>query len=80
VSARHTTVLDREGLLALFGSLRDRRLVGVVDGGDCIELAFEHDESGDRRNLVSIFTEGRRRGLVAFGGVAQELIEAGYGR
>jgi hypothetical protein len=79
MSARHTTVLDREGLLALFGSLRDRRLVGVVDGGDCIELVLQHIEPHDR-NLVTIFTEGRWRGQVAFGAVSQELMDDGYGR
>jgi hypothetical protein len=73
------TVLDREGLLALFGSLRDRRLVGVVDGGDCVEIVFEHVER-QGRNLVTVFTEGRWRGQVAFGAVSQEMIDDGYGR
>ena len=73
----HTTVLDRPGLLRLFRHLAGRRLVGAVDGIDCVELVFEPDEHDG--NLVTIFTEGRERGWVAFGFVARELVEAGYG-
>jgi hypothetical protein len=75
---RHATVLDRAGLLALFGRLRDRRLVGVVDDCDCVELVFEDpDDVGG--NLVTIYTESRYRGHAFLGFVARELIEAGYG-
>ena len=79
MSLLHTTVSYRAGLLRLFRSLGGRTLVGAVDGRDCVELVF--DDSDDiGGNLVSIFTDGRRRGQVAFGFVCQELIEGGYGK
>jgi hypothetical protein len=71
------TVFDRAGLLRLFWRLSGRTLVGAVDGGDCVELVFDPNETG---NLVTIFTDGRRRGLVAFGGVCREMVDQGYGR
>jgi hypothetical protein len=73
----HTTVLNQAGLLHLFRHLAGRRLLGAVDGGDCVELVFEPAEPGDG-NLVSIFTQGYWTGHVAFGFVDQSLIEAGY--
>jgi hypothetical protein len=79
VSARHTTMLDREGLLALFRSLRGRRLVGVADGSNCVELVFEHAEPDDG-NLVTLYTSGTQRGQVPFGFVSQDLIDGGYGQ
>jgi hypothetical protein len=60
-------VFDRPGLLWLFRYLAGRRLIGAVDGFECVELVFEYDED-HAGNLVSIFTDGPRRGLVAFGG------------
>jgi len=74
----HTTVLDHDGLIRLFEQLAGRRFLGPVDGGGCVELVFESDP--DRKgNLVTIFTEeGRYRGQVAFGFVADALIETGY--
>jgi hypothetical protein len=56
-------------LLAALRAYSGRRLLGVVDGGDCVELVFE-DES--QTNLVSLFT-GSRIGLVAFGGVSDPV-------
>jgi hypothetical protein len=74
----HTTVLDHRGLLRLFRQVAGRKFVGPVDGINCVELVFEDaDDRGG--NLVSIFTEGLYRGQVAFGFVARELIESGYG-
>jgi hypothetical protein len=73
----HTTVLDREGLVRLFQQVRGRRLVGVVDGCDCIELVFE-DPDDVGQNLVTIETDGRYRGNVLLGFVCRQLIEAGY--
>jgi hypothetical protein len=65
----HTTVLAREGLLRLFASLAGRTFLGAVDGMDCVELVFsDPDERGG--NLVSIFTDGRDRGRIAHGFVA----------
>jgi hypothetical protein len=64
-----STVADREGLLAIFAELAGRRLLGVVDlPGEGLELVFADDGTGG--NLVTIFTDGPRAGLVAFGGVA----------
>lgn len=65
----HTTVVDRGGLVRLFATLTDRTFLGVVDGMDCVELVFA--DPGQRGgNLISIFTEGRHRGSVAHGFVA----------
>lgn len=58
-------VLDHGGMLDLFGRLQGRRLLGVVDCNDCLELVFE--ESDASGNLVTLFTNGRRGGIVAFG-------------
>lgn len=64
-----TTVADREGLLAISAQLSGRRLLGVVDlPGEGLELVFEDAGGG---NLVTVFTDGPRAGLVAFGGVAK---------
>ncbi len=78
MTSSHTTVLDREGLIRLFRRVSGRRLVGVVDGFDCVELVFE-DPDGIGENLVSVFTDGRRLGNVCLGFVARDPIEAGYG-
>lgn len=50
-------------------ALAGRRFLGTVDGDDCLELVFE-DLGAGYPNLVSIFTRGRRAGVVAFGGVS----------
>jgi hypothetical protein len=73
-----TTVLDHDGLLEVFRQLCGRRFIGPADGINCVELVFESG-GNDAGNLVSIFTDGVHRGQVAFGFVAQELIEEGYG-
>ena len=52
-------------MLELFGRLQGRRLLGVVDCNDCLEVVFE--ESDAAGNLVTLYTDGRRAGLVAFG-------------
>jgi hypothetical protein len=72
-----THVLDQRGLLGLFDELTGRKLVGAVDGFDCVELVFDDPE---RRggNLVSIFTGGTHKGRIAHGFVSQDLIAAGY--
>ena len=64
----HATMLDREGLVAIFDYLVGRTLVGVVD--DCLELVFTLDRAGRGANLVTLHTEGRWRGVVSLGGVA----------
>jgi hypothetical protein len=71
------TVRDTAGLLALFRRVAGRRLVGAVDGFGCVELVFD-DPDGQGGNLVTVFTEGGRAGIVALGFVAPELIDAGY--
>ncbi len=59
-------VLDHDGLLGIFGLLTGRRLLGVVDCRDCLELVFE--EAQHAGNLVSIYTDsGRHTGRIAFG-------------
>lgn len=72
-------VLDRRGLVDVFNANAGRRFVGAIDCGDCLELVFE-DRGEAGGNLVTIFTAGRRRGLVAQGFVSQEWIDGGYGR
>ena len=73
-----THVQDLKGLVELFGHVAGRKFVGPVDGLNCLELVFEDpDDKGD--NLVSIFTDGYHRGLVALGFVHRDLIDAGYG-
>jgi len=68
------TVLDPEGLAALFDSLAGRMLVGALDCGDgVVELVFSRDGDGRGLNLVTICTEGRDRGLVFLGSVPQPL-------
>ena len=76
---RSTTITDLPGLVRIFRHLRGRRLVGVVDCFDGIELVFEPGEVAEG-NLVTIFTEGRFGGQVAFGFVCREWIDEGYGR
>jgi hypothetical protein len=72
-------VLDCAGLVRLFNQCAGRRFVGAIDcGGDVFELVFE-DLEGEGSNLVSVYTEGRHRGLVYLGFVPQELIDGGYG-
>jgi hypothetical protein len=66
----HSTVLDREGLSAIFDYLSGRTLLGAVDCGDCVELVFTLDDAGQGANLVTVFTDDRWRGSVALGGVA----------
>ena len=65
----HTTVLDTDGLVRLFRELAGRTFLGPVDGFGCVELVFD-DRDGKGGNLVTIFTEGRERGRVAFGFVS----------
>ena len=75
--ARHTSVLDHNGLLGLLRHARGRRLLGVVDGFGCVELVFDDPRRrGD--NLVTIMTAGPNRGLVYLGSIARELIDGGY--
>ena len=62
-------VLDHAGMLDLLGRLSGRRLLGVVDCGDCIEVVF--DDAPQAGNLVTLYTNsGSRTGLVAFGFVS----------
>lgn len=79
MTSYHTTVLDREGLLRLFQRVAGRRLIGAVDGFDCVELVFEDPDSAGQ-NLVTIYTDQHERGQVLLGFVSQELIDAGYGQ
>jgi hypothetical protein len=58
-------VLDHSAMLNLLGRLQGRRLLGVVDCNDCLELVFE--ESDASGNLVTLYTNGRHAGIVAFG-------------
>lgn len=67
---RHSTVLDREGLAAIFDYLAGRTLLGALDCGDCVELVFTLNRDGEGANLVTVFTDDRWRGQVALGGVA----------
>ena len=71
-------ILDHGGLVDLFSQLAGRRLLGVIDCRDCVELVFE--DSGPGGNLVTIFTDaGRHTGRVALGGVsAPESYVAGW--
>ena len=65
-------------LLCTFRQLEGRTLVRAVDCYDCVELVF----NGEERNLVTIWPTGSAhfpRGQIAFGFIAPELIEAGYG-
>jgi hypothetical protein len=61
-AATHTTVHDREGLLRLFRELVGRKLIGTVDGHECVELVFD-DPAGQGGNLVTISPRGRAVGL-----------------
>lgn len=61
-------VLDDRGLLRLFRAVEGRRLLGVLDCEGAIELVFSEDR--ERPNLVTFYTDGCYRGLVALGGVA----------
>jgi hypothetical protein len=72
------SMLDTQALTEMLRQLEGKRLVVVVDCGDCCELAFE-DDGGP--NLVTIYSgEGRGRGTVALGGISGELLDSGYGR
>lgn len=78
MTSNRTTVLDLDGLVALFRQVAGRKFIGPVDGYDCLELVFEDpDDRGG--NLVSIYTEGRYRGNVFLGFVSRDLIADGYG-
>jgi hypothetical protein len=67
-----TTVLDTDSLVRLFSELAGRTFLGPVDGFGCVELVFDdRDDKGG--NLVTIFTEGRERGRVAFGFVSNPV-------
>jgi hypothetical protein len=65
----HTTVLDTDGLVRLFREVAGCTFLGPVDGFGCVELVFD-DHDGKGGNLVTIFTEDRERGRVAFGFVS----------
>jgi len=67
-------VLDARKLLHLLRQVEGRRLLGVLDCGDCLEL---FSEAGLRPNLVTLWMEGRHRGLVSLGGV---MDAKGYAR
>jgi hypothetical protein len=67
------TALDREGLAAIFDYLACRILLGAIDCGDCLELVFSLDGDVRGANLVTVYTEGRARGYVSLGGVAEPL-------
>lgn len=78
METNHTTVLDLDGLIAIFRQVAGRMFVGPVNGVGCVELVFDDpDDVGG--NLVSIYTEGRDCGNVWLGFVARHLIEDGYG-
>jgi hypothetical protein len=63
-------VLDGPGLARLFRQLAGRRLLGVIDTGDVLELVFDDEEGAG--NLVSIYYDAARyTGLVALGGVQE---------
>ena len=61
---------DFEGLRDCFAELEGRRFLGVVDGGDGVELVFE-DAGPDACNLVTVHHAGPYVGIVAFGGVCE---------
>jgi hypothetical protein len=71
-------VSDVDGLVRLLREVAGRRFVGPVDGYGCVELVFDDAGGGESGNLLTIFTEGEWRGLVALGFVSRELIDSGY--
>ena len=61
-------VLEGSGLARLFRQLEGRRLLGVVDTGDALELVFD---DGAPANLLTIYDAARFTGLVELGGVME---------
>ena len=65
------TVADKT-LFEMFQMMAGRKFVGVVHGGDCIELIFEQPEPIEKdRNAITLFFDGR----IAFGSIGEEYVK-----